>query len=333
MTDHKYSYHFQSYSFTSPQPGTSIIITGAVHGNETCGTTAIRRVIAGLEEGSLEMISGHLTLVPICNPLAYHLGQREGERNLNRRLMPTEDVQEFEDHVANWLCPLLAQHEVLLDLHSFRGEGEAFVLIGPENNRGPLESFSHAKHELAMAQRLGVKRLVDGWLSTYARGVERRQKQSADKAGAKENINAHTKFGVGTTEYMRSVGGYAMTLECGQHLDTQAPEVAYQAILNSLRHLGVIAGVAPAPVSHMEALRIYEVIDKHHADDRFVRDWSSFDQLQRGELIAVRADGTELRAEVDGRIIFPDAGAGAGEEWFYLTRENSRLKPVHGGGV
>jgi predicted deacylase len=325
MNKTAYPYHFQSNSYSSPQPGSSVIITGAVHGNETCGTQAIRRVIAELEEGSLQLLAGRLTLVPVCNPLAYKLGQREGERNLNRRLIPTTDVQEFEDHVANWLCPLMAQHDVLLDLHSFRSQGEPFVLIGPENNRGPIESFSHEKQELAMAMRLGVHRLVDGWLSTYARGVQRRQERLAHDADAKTVANANTQFGVGTTEYMRSVGGYAMTLECGQHLDPQAPAVAYAAIVNSLRHLGVIAGAAPEPVAQMEALRIYDVIDKLHVGDSFVREWRSFDELKQGELIGTRADGTEVRADQDGRIIFPDAGASAGEEWFYLTKPNPRL--------
>ncbi|MFZ6656790.1 succinylglutamate desuccinylase [Undibacterium sp. TJN19] len=323
-----YSQHFQSSSFSSPQPGTSIIITGAVHGNETCGTAAIRRVIAEIESGILQMVSGKLTLVPVCNPLAYQLGQREGERNLNRRLIPTDNPKEFEDHVANWLCPLFAAHDVLLDLHSFRSQGEPFVLIGPENNRGPLESFSYAKHELAMALRLGVHRLVDGWLDTYARGVQYRQQRLGRHADAKSIANADTQFGVGTTEYMRSVGGYAMTLECGQHLDPQAPEVAYQAIVNTLRHLGVIAGAAPAPVSHMEALRIYDVIDKLHEGDQFVREWRSFDVVSQGDVIGRRHDGSEVRAEHDGRIIFPDSGAAAGEEWFYLTMPNPRVSMI-----
>jgi len=198
---------FVSHTFRSPLPGPKLIITGAVHGNEVCGTLAIRRLLEQLQSGALQLISGQLTLVPVCNPLAYAKGERQGERNLNRRLIPTAHVQEFEDHVANWLCPLLAAHEVLLDLHSFRGAGEPFVLVGPENNQGEIEPFRHAEAELAMAVRLGVQRMVDGWLSTYAHGVARRQQALAPDADAKTRANADTRFGVGTTEYMRSVGG------------------------------------------------------------------------------------------------------------------------------
>lgn len=319
---------FESHRYTSLQAGPRLIVTGAVHGNETCGTVAIRRLMAEMAAGRIVLSSGFLTLVPVANPLAYQRGQRQGDRNLNRRLIPAATPVEFEDHVANWLCPLLAEHEVLLDLHSFRGEGEAFVLVGPENNQGAIEPFTHAGAELAMAMRLGVRRMVDGWLSTYARGVTRRQQRLGPGADPVAVANADARFGVGTTEYMRSTGGYAATLECGQHQAPEAPEVAYRAILNTLIHLGMIEGDSPEVMHEMEALRIYDVIDKFHADDRFVRPWRSFDELQPGELIGIRHDGSEVRAEFGGRMIFPDSAAQAGEEWFYVTRHSDRIDRV-----
>ncbi|MES2072340.1 MAG: succinylglutamate desuccinylase/aspartoacylase family protein [Pseudomonadota bacterium] len=322
------SLHFKSVSYSSPQAGPRLLVTGAVHGNETCGTQGILRVIQEIEAGSLEIIAGTATFVPVTNPLAYRLGQRSGERNLNRKLQPTAEPREFEDHVANWLCPLMAQHEVLLDLHSFRGEGEAFVMVGPENNEGNIEPFKFAEQEKAMALRLGVHRFIDGWLSTYARGVQRRRQHLASlggRADAAQLLNADPQFGVGTTEYMRSVGGYAMTLECGQHLDPRAPEIAYRAIINTLAHLGLIASGDPGPMAEMEALRIYDVVDKVHKDDSFSRPWSSFDELRKGELIGTRHDGSPVVAETAGRIIFPDPNAQAGEEWFYLTMASTRV--------
>jgi predicted deacylase len=317
--------HFKSVSFSSPKSGVRVLISGAVHGNEVCGSIAIRRVIAEIESQELQLASGMVTFIPVTNTLAYQRGQRQGDRNLNRRLRPTEDPQEFEDHVANWLCPIMAQHQVLLDLHSFRAQGEAFVMVGPENNLGEVEPFQFADEEQNLAQRLGVQRFVDGWLSTYADGVARRKARSQTLNRAAPSHNSDAQFGVGTTEYMRSVDGYALTLECGQHQDPKAPEVAYQAILNTLRYLEVLAGEKPIANPQMEALRIYEVVDKHHLDDQFARPWSSFDCLQKGDLIGHRHDGTALIAQEDGRIIFPDANAAAEDEWFYLARSNPRL--------
>src|SRR5205814_4452389 len=140
--------------------------------------------------------------------------------------------KDFEDHIANWVCPLLQQHQVLLDLHSTRAATEPFAMLGPLDNEGDLQPFGHSHAERAMARHLGVKRFVDGWLETYANGVARRVKE-----GTGSELNRSPIYGVGTTEYMRSVGGYAVTLECGQHEDPSSAEVAYRAIHNVLPFL------------------------------------------------------------------------------------------------
>lgn len=314
--------NFKSVSYTGLAPGPRVIILGAVHGNETCGTRAIHRVIDDIDHGRLNIAGGRVTFVPTTNPLAYARGEREGERNLNRNLAPTDHPVDFENRVANWLCPLLAQHEVLLDLHSFRASNEPFVMIGPLDNSGDLQPFGLAGPERALARRLGVRRCVDGWLGTYALGVERRMRQALAAGRTPDAKTEDTRYGVGTTEYMRSVGGYALTLECGQHSDPAAPEVAYQAILRTLSYLGVTPAPAPEAVADIEALSLYEVIDKQHDDDSFSRPWGSFDRLAKGDLIGTRQDGTPVVATGDAVILFPDAKAKAGREWFYLARAN-----------
>ena len=314
---------FESIHFAAPMPGARLIVTGAVHGNETCGTVAIRRVLDDIGQGRLSIVGGAVTFVPVTNPLAYERRQRQGDRNLNRKLVPTDDPREFEDHVANWLCPLLARHEVLLDLHSFHTPGEPFVMVGPENNAGALEAFGHAAREEALAVRLGVRRIVDGWLGTYASGVERRRARHAHEDIAALNLDAD--YGVGTTEYMRRVGGCGLTLECGQHDDPRAPEVAYRAILNTLALLRLIDAPEPAPAADVEALRLFQVVDKEHPGDRFGRPWASFDPVRAGEVIGTRHDGTPLRAETDGRIVFPNPAAEPGQEWFYVARPHARF--------
>ena len=313
---------FKSISYASPQPGTRLVVLGAVHGDETCGTRAIERVVAELDAGTLALVKGRVTFVPVTNPLAYAEKRRAGDRNLNRKLQPTTTPREYEDHVANWLCPLLAGHEVLLDLHSFRAPGVPFVFVGPRDNAGPIEPFARAACEEALALRLGVDRVVDGWLSTYAAGIARRRELAAAFPDAVLDLDP--AYGIGTTEYMRSVGGAAVTLECGQHEDPLALDVGHTAIVNTLAHLRLIDAADPPPAQGIEALSLCEVVDRTSDGDVFVKAWRSFDSVGAGERIGTRGDGTAVVAPFDGVVVFPNADAQVGQEWFYLARDSTR---------
>jgi predicted deacylase len=239
-------------------------------------------------------------------------------------LRPNAEPRDNEDRIANVLCPLLAQHDVLLDLHSFQASGEPFAMLGPLDNADTLEPFAHAAQEEALALRLGPRRIVEGWLSTYAVGVKQRL-QRTPPTEYYQLLNTDPSYGVGTTEYMRSQGGYALTLECGQHADPNAPEVGRRAIHNAMGHLGLTEGPPPAARTDVELLKLGEVIDRLHADDRFSRAWISYDPVSKGEVIATRADGTQVKAHEDGCIVFPNAAAPPGNEWFYFARRSPRL--------
>jgi uncharacterized protein len=312
------------HSIRALHPGPRLIVLGAVHGNEIAGTRAIERVLGEIDSGALRIVRGTVTFVPITNPLAYQTSQRIGERNLNRNLRPNSDPRDNEDRIANVLCPLLAQHDVLLDLHSFQAPGEPFAMLGPLDNSDALEPFAHAAQEESLALRLGPRRIVEGWLSTYAVGVQARL-QRTPPTEYHQLLNTDPSYGVGTTEYMRSQGGYAVTLECGQHADPNSPEVGWRAIHNALAHLGLTDEPPPTVRNDVELLKLTEVIDRLHADDCFSRQWVSYDPLRAGDLIATRADGTQVLAREDGCIVFPNAAAVTGNEWFYFARRSARV--------
>ena len=318
----------RAHALHALQPGPRLSVLGAVHGNETCGTRAIERVLREFDAGSLRLARGSATFVPVTNPLAYRRGQRMGDRNLNRNLRPSARPLDNEDRIANVLCPLLAAHDVLLDLHSFHSPGEPFAMIGPPDNTGTLEPFAQARAEAALALRLGPRRIVEGWLQTYATGVRNRLQRTQGKPSERAQLlNTDPSYGVGTTEYMRSCGGYAITLECGQHADPTAPVVAYRAIRHTLAHLALV-DEPPPERNDCELLCLNEVTDRHHADDRFVREWASYQSVSADEPIAERADGTLLRAPGDGFIVFPNPNALPGNEWFYFARRSARRLDV-----
>ncbi len=305
--------HLRLHQYLALEPGPRLLVTAAVHGNETCGTRALRRLVQALDNGTLPLLRGQLSLLPVTNPLAFERGRRQGDRNLNRRLMPVQPPLLYEDRIANQLCPLLASHEVLLDLHSFQGEGRPFVMLGPRDNSGPLEPFAHAEAEARLAKALGAPRIVEGWLSCYARGLDQR---GADPAGIVQAI--------GSTEAMRQRGGYGVTLECGQHQDPRAADFAYAAVLRALACLGMTEAAPFPAAAPPEAWQLVDVIDRHHPQDRFTKAWRNFDVVTQGTCIGWRQDGQAILAPSRGCLVFPDDAAQPGTEWFFWAQPSDR---------
>ena len=87
---------------------------------------------------------------------------------------------------------------------------------------------------------------------------------------------------------------------------------------------GAVHGDPCYGVGTTEYLRLAEVVSRHAEGDRFVKSRTSFNPLLAGELIALRADGSELGAPQAGYIVFPDASALPGHEWFYLAQASER---------
>jgi L,D-peptidoglycan transpeptidase YkuD (ErfK/YbiS/YcfS/YnhG family)/predicted deacylase len=314
-------------AFQSTTPGRRLLVTGAVHGNETCGPTAIARVIGEMRSGRIDLARGAVTFVPVVNRMAFLANRREGDRNLNRDLREFPVPTDHEDRVANQLVPILRRHEALLDLHSFRSAGEPFVFVGPRDNDGPIEPFRLEAEETAFAGALGVELAMHGWLTVYAKAVEERRRLIAAGVAASGGLPAGASAGVGTTEYLRSVGGFGVTLECGNHLDPAAPMVAYRAILAALAHFDMIAAPRPTP-SLTRDIELVDVVLAHAADDRLVRSFATGDRVAAGESIARRASGEILAAPTDGFVVFPNATPTPLGEFYYFGVASGRFSPA-----
>jgi predicted deacylase len=293
-----------------------LIVLGAVHGNEICGPNAIHRAIGDCRSGRLLIRRGEVTFVPVANPKAYRQRTREGDRNLNRDLREKPIPADYEDRIGNRLCAMLRQHEVLLDIHSFRlQDGNPFVFFGPQDNTGELEPFRLAKSEGAFAACLGTSIVIHGWLDNYARLLA-----AGERLGLPGKLATE---GYGTTEYMRFSGGYGVTLECGSHDDPASAEIGYVAIGNALAHLGLTDG--PLPTSRVETvIHIVEAIVCEAAGDRLEGSWKTGDAIAAGDLIARRANGDAVTAPSPGFIIFPNANAKPGEGICYFGVTSDR---------
>lgn len=305
----------ETVRFTSLAPGPKLIVVGAVHGNETCGPQAILRAIRDCRMGRLPVHRGEVTFLPAANMKAYRQQTREGDRNLNRDLREKTIPDDYEDRVGNRLCSLLREHDVLLDIHSFRGEGEPFVFAGPLDNTGAVEPFRHAVAEGELAARLGTAVVIHGWLDAYSRFLKKRESLG--------HSNKVSSEGVGTTEYMRFSGGYGVTLECGSHEDPQAAEVGYAAIVRALSHLGMIHA-SPPEVTAQTVIRVADVLVCEAEGDKLEHVWKTGDRVARGQVIARRADGEVLEAPTDGFIIFPNHAAKPGDGLCYFGVASDR---------
>jgi hypothetical protein len=186
-----------------------------------------------------------------------------------------------------------------------------FVFIGPRDNAGPLEPFAQAAGEEALALRLGVGRVVDGWLATYAAGDDAAQELAAAIPTRCSTSTRRTASARPST-CARSAAR-AVTLECGQHDDPRAVDVAHRAIVNTLAHLGLIDAADPAPAARVE--RSACARSSTGPARRRVRQGHGrgFDRVAAGERIGTRADGTAIDAPFDASSSFPNASALAGQ--------------------
>lgn len=309
------------HQFRGLRPGPRLLVLGAVHGNETCGPRAIREIIGECTSRKLKIERGLVTFVPVVNLKAFLKGTREGDRNFNRDLREVIVPRQYEDYVANQICGIMREHDVLLDLHSFRSQGSPFVFVGPRDNDNALEPFARASEEEAFASVLGPDLILHGWLSTNVNGLARDSERVMQNYG---EVAPSFSSGVGTTEYMRFIGGYGVTLECGSHTDSEAPNVAANAIRRALAVLQLI----DAPLPKRTVTRAIELVDVTFAKDsadRLAKAWKTADNVNAGDILAYTAAGEEIRAPEAGYIIFPDAAPEAGQEFFYFGKTSTRF--------
>ena len=214
--------------FDSGIDGIKLLVLGAVHGNEIAGPNAIFKIIDDIQSYKIPLKSGRITFVPICNLKAYEKNVRQIDENLNRVMRYHENPATYEQYLANELVPVIAENDILLDLHSTHSKGDMpFVFCDypmPEN--------------LKMIDAIGVDYVLLGWPQIYA-GTE--------------------IFDYSTEQWAHDCQKGGITLECGYHQESEATDVAYEAIINVMKQYDMIEGQALQ--GHLKtAIRLTEYI-------------------------------------------------------------------------
>lgn len=281
----------EKYEFDSGKEGTKLLILAAVHGNETAGTNALRRLLKEIDEGKIKLQSGQLVMVPVCNPEAYKRDVRQIDENLNRVMKIHSRPMTYEQKLANEICPLIKDCDVLLDLHSTHCEGDVpFAFCDYPNAANSL-----------LINSLNVGYVLEGWPEIYAGQGE-----------IEDNSTEHCAHVYGRT---------GTTVECGYHKSAAAVELAYSAVISTLACFGMIEAEVRANCSKTHILMKNYVIKKR--DGELCKAYKHLDKVHKGEEIARYADGEILTAADDGYILLPNLKAEIGAEWYYFGEAKS----------
>jgi len=272
----------EAFDFKSINPGKSILITGAVHGNEVCGSIACKNIISKIKSGNINIKSGSVTFIPVSNPKAYAINKRFFEINLNRVIKKSKSPKLYEEKISNILTDYIKFNDYHLDLHSMHENGTPFV-------------FQDYEEEAEFARILGLEYIFIGWPNVYK--------------------NSKTVKDYSTQHYAHTVKTINCTVECGSHTDPKAVEIAELCILRSLSYLGIIDYNETNNLKQ----KFIEMKDVHfkESEGKFAKNFVDLDIVKKGEIIAIYNNGKKIIADNDCYIILPNKNANLNEEWFY----------------
>ena len=262
------------WRFASSKPGPHVVVQALTHGNEVCGAIAIDRLL----DRAFRPACGTLTFV-FANVDAYRAfdhsdpyASRCVDEDYNR-LWSAEVLdgprQSRDLARARELRPVIDRADALLDLHSMTDPCPPLALAGPRDKG------------LALARAVGVPKhiVID---AGHAAGRRLR-----DYAFFDDPADPRA----------------ALLIECGQHWERGAPDVALECTLRFLMHFGLLGRdeaarrLGPTPPPKQRAIVVTDVVTI--ATDRF-----AFAMPVHG-LQAVEKAGTLLATDGESEVRTP----------------------------
>jgi predicted deacylase len=216
------------WRFVGPLPGPSLLISAAVHGNEIAGALLLQRWLRdGVRprRGTLTLVFANLAALDRFDS-ADPTASRFIEEDMNRLWAPEllgGPRRSVELDRARALLPVVAQADVLLDLHSMLWPSDPLFLSGP------------GAAARALGQALGAPPLV----------------VADDGHAAGMRLIDHARF---------KQGARALLLEAGPHWQPETLALMEQAAARLLRHLDMAEdGAALPPEKALPAGRLARV--------------------------------------------------------------------------
>ena len=255
--------------------GPTLVIFGAIHGDEICGPEAFKRVIPSLQikRGSVYFIIG--------NPEALQQRKRSIDTNLNRLFnadseLKPEVLNTLEYYRSRELFKYLDQADAVLDIHSSASqESRPFII-------------SEA-HSFEIAQILPADIVTSGW----------------------------DELETGTTDYyMNRRMKNGLVIECGNHHDRKATDIAESAIKSFLGYFDMI-DYKPV-VSQKQFMQVKTIYHTTTNSFRLTKPFADFEPVNRDQIIGFDRN-KEVKPEFDGAIIFARNRDRIGAEAFLLA--------------
>jgi len=269
-------------NFAAAEPGPHVLVTALTHGNEICGAIALDTLFrAGVRprRGQLTLAFDNVAAYREFDP-RYPIASRYVDEDFNRLWSPATldgPRHSIELERARALRPIVDVADFLLDLHSMQYATAPLMLAGllPRSRE--------------LARQIGIPELImcD---AGHAAGPRMR-----DYGGFGDPASAKT----------------ALLIECGQHWERRAAEVAIDVMLRFLIALGSVerddvAALGGPDFDATPRQRVIEVteavtITGEHFD--FAGNFRGLEVLpEKGSLIG-RDDGREVRTPYDNCVL------------------------------
>jgi predicted deacylase len=270
------------YTFDSGRPGPHVMINCLTHGNEVCGAVVVKALL----DGELRPRAGRLTL-SFANVEAYlrfdasHPDKaRFVEQDFNRlwdsRTMDDMRLNSVELRRVRMLRPILDEVDTLLDLHSMHERSSPLIVAGP------LEKGV----ELGCA--LGIPKTIIRDAG-HAEGCRMRDYGAFGDAGSASN---------------------ALLIECGQHWERSALDVARSSTARFLELAGTIErGDLDAdwwtekPSERSLVVQVTDAVVATSMNFEFACPYTGLEQLSKRGTVIGWQDGEPIRTPYDDCIL------------------------------
>jgi predicted deacylase len=267
-------------TFDSGVAGPHVMVNAVTHGNEICGAIAVDRLFRiGVRpvRGRLSLSFANVDAFLRWNPDEPHT-TRYVDEDFNRvwteaTLNGPRDSAELRR--ARAMRPIIEDVDFLLDIHSMHDPHDPVMICGPLDKG------------IAFAQRVGIPEFIVSDRG-HANGTRMR-----DFAG----------FGDPAS------GKNALLVECGQHWEHRAADVAWQTVWRFLRETGCVDATTAAshidqpPAPPTRVVRITDALVASTTDYQFREGTKGLDIIERKGDVFAWDGGLPVTAPYDNCVL------------------------------